>query len=569
MILRNLNIKFSFLFTLVFTVFLVNINFADAYVVQEEKSQYESPDLVIGLIVDQMRPDYLYRYWNHYGDGGFKRLVNEGFIFRNTYFRHLQTATGPGHAASLTGTTPNIHGLIGNSYYVRELGRYINVIEDVGSGYEGVGSLPDYNGEKSPGNMLTTTVGDELYLYTARRSKAVGISRKDRGAILPAGHTGDAYWYEGTTGNFITSSYYRDILPDWLEEFNNRDLPQEYLKQSWGPILPIEKYVESRQDDNPYERSFSGMATPTFPIDLAYLVDEHGYGPDLLSGTPFLDKILLELGRATIEGEELGRRGVPDILTISLSAADRIGHMFGPASKQIQDYYIRLDRYIADFLDYLDNEFGMGNILIYLTSDHGAVYNPQYLSDLGVPTGHDGLDDVVNSFIQNEIRDFMQEEYGGAFLLSYSNQNIYLDHDFILKNNLDVEQVRKEIKRFALTLKPVGGAITADALNRSEFTEGIRARAMHGFHQKRSGDLVVWLKPQTTGGRGTVGTTHGSPWVYDVHAPLIFFGYNITAGESNKRVHVSDIASTIAIFLKSPFPSGNIGNPLNDLMMSE
>jgi len=529
-----------------------------------EKPHYETPSLVVGIIIDQMRPDYVYRYWDHYGDDGFKRFVNEGFIFRNAHFRHLQTATGPGHAASLTGATPSIHGLIGNSFYIRELDRTVNVIEDIDSRYIGVGSFADYDGEKSPNNMLTTTVGDELHLHTGERSKTIGISRKDRGAILPAGHTGDAYWYERASGNFITSSYYRDLLPDWLIEFNNLDLSQEYLKQTWNPLLPIEKYVESRPDDSPYERPFSGMDTPTFPINLSYLVDSHDHGPELLLGTPFLDKILLELGKAAIEGEKLGRRGVPDILSISLSAADRIGHMFGPASKQLQDYYIRLDRYIADFLSYLDQEFGMENILIYLTSDHGAVYNSQYLSDLGVPTGHDGLDIGVNRYIQEKIQAFLKDKYGVNILLTYSNQNIYLDHDLIYNNELDLEQIRKEIKRFSLTLKPVGGALTADVLNRSEFTEGIRAKAMYGYHQKRSGDVVVWLNPQTVGGTGGVGTTHGSPWTYDTHAPLIFFGYDIQRGESNERVHVSDIASTLSVFLNSPFPSGNIGNPMND-----
>ena len=532
----------------------------------ETKSINKSPNLVIGIIVDQMRPDYVYRYWDHYDDRGFKRLVKEGFIFRNAHFRHLQTATGPGHAAPLTGATPSIHGLIGNSFYIRELDRNVNVIEDIDSGYIGVGSIPDYNGEKSPNNMLTTTVGDELYFHTGERSKTIAISRKDRGAILPAGHTGEAYWYEGSSGNFITSSYYRDILPDWLLEFNSRDLPQEYLKESWIPLLPIEKYVESRSDDNPYEVPFTGMDTPTFPINLSYLVENHDHGPELLIGTPFLDEILLKLGKATIEGENLGRRGVPDILSISFSAADRIGHMFGPASKQLQDYYVRLDRYITNFLDYLDKEFGMENILIFLTSDHGAVYNPQYLSDLGVPTGHDQLDIGVNRYIQEKIQAFLKHKYGVNILLAYSNQNIYLDHNLINNNEMDLEQIRKEIKRFSLTLKPVGGAITADALNRSEFTEGIRARATYGYHQKRSGDVVIWLNPQTVGGTGRVGTTHGSPWTYDTHVPLIFFGYGIQRGESNQRVHISDIASTVSIFLNSPFPSGNIGNPLNDFI---
>lgn len=530
-----------------------------------EKAHYDTPDLVVGLILDQIRPDYLYKYWDQYEEGGFKRLMNDGMVFRNAYFRHLQTSTGPGHAAQLSGASPMVHGLLGNSWYVRELDRNINVIEDVGSGYQGVGSLPDYSGEKSPNNMLTTTVGDELFMFTGERSKTVGISRKDRGAILPAGHTGDAYWYEGATGNFITSTFYMDELPGWLQEFNDRNLPQEYLTRTWEPLLPIEQYVQSRPDDNPYEGTFPGMDTPTFPVDLADLVEEHDQGPGLLNATPFADELLFELAVAAIEGEELGRGDVTDILSIGLSAPDAIGHRFGPASKQVQDYYLRADRYLAGFLDYLDQEFGMENVLIFLTADHGAVYVPEYMSDLGIPTGHSEFGVSAGGQVAQAIRDHMEEAYGEDFLLAYSNQNLYLDHDYIDQNGLDHVQVQKVIKRFALSLDQVGGALTADALNNQEFAEGIRARAMHAFHQQRSGDVVVWLKPQTHGS-GTGGTGHGSGWVYDAHVPLIFFGYDIPAGQSNQKVYVSDIASTVAVYLNSPFPSGNIGNPLNDFM---
>lgn len=526
---------------------------------------YESPELVIGLMVDQIRPDYIYRYWNHFEEGGFKRLVNEGFSFRNAYFRHLQTSTGPGHAAQLTGASPMIHGLIGNSWYVRELDRNINVIEDVGSGYEGVGSLPDYSGEKSPNNMLVTSVGDELFMHTGERSKTIGISRKDRGAILPAGHTGDAYWYEGATGNFITSTYYMDELPEWMQVFNARNMPQEYLSGTWDTLLPIEDYIESRPDNNPYEGTFPGMDTPTFPVDLARIVEEEDLNPSILNLTPFADEMLLELGIAAIEDEELGRRGVTDMLMIGLSAADAIGHRFGPASKQVQDYYIRLDRYLADFFDYLDEEFGMDNVLVFLTSDHGAVYIPEYMSDLGIPTGHTEFGTSAAGQVSNAVREYLEESYGEDFLLAYSNQNLYLDHDFIDQNGLDHTAVQKEIKRFALSLDQVGGAITADALNNQEFTEGMRARAMHAFHQQKSGDVVIWLKPQTHGS-GTGGTGHGTGWTYDTHVPVIFFGYDVPAGQSYERVFVSDIASTVSIFLNTPFPSGNIGNPLNDYM---
>jgi predicted AlkP superfamily pyrophosphatase or phosphodiesterase len=532
-----------------------------------EKSHEETPKLVVGIVVDQLRPDYIYRFWDNFEDGGFKRLVNGGHTFRNAWFSYMQTSTGPGHAAQLTGATPSIHGLIGNSFYIRGLDRNINVIEDVGSGHRGVGSLPDYRGEKSPANMLVTTVGDELYLHTNRRSKTIGISRKDRGAILPAGHTGKAFWYEGATGNFITSTFYMDELPGWLQEFNNRNLAREYLTRTWDMLLPEEEYAKrSRPDDNPYEGTFRGMDRPAFPIDLAYLSQNEGVGPGDLARTPFSDEHLTELAMAAIEGEQLGRRGVPDILAISYSATDAVGHRFGPASYQMQDMIIRLDRYLARLLDYLDEQIGMEHVLVYLTSDHGGAYIPHYLRDLGIITGNTDNETHIGRELNNALSTYMEETYGENFILNFSNQNIYLDHAYMKNNGLDPREVRTNLKRFLLTLDMVGGALTADALNYSEFTQGIRGRAQNMFHQKRSGDVLVWLQPQTRGNTGTGGTGHGTPWAYDTKAPLILYGYDVPAGQATETVYVRDIASTVAIYLNAPFPSGNVGEPLQHRM---
>jgi len=266
----------------------------------------EKPKLVVGIMVDQLRPDYIERYWDKLGDDGFKRMVQGGFTFTNHHFDYMPTATGPGHAGVYTGTTPAIHGAMGNSWYRRELNRSVNVIEVPGSDYRGVGSRPNSETLKGPGNMMVTTVGDELRLHTNLRSKVVSISRKDRGAILPGGHTGDAYWFEWETGNYVTSTYYRDELPGWVQEFNSRNLAEEYLSEPWETLLPIEEYVESMEDDNPYERTHEGQQAPVFPHDLPTLVAEHGHGPELLAYTPFSDKQLMKLAIAAIEGENLG-----------------------------------------------------------------------------------------------------------------------------------------------------------------------------------------------------------------------------------------------------------------------
>lgn len=328
-----------------------------------------------------------------------------------------------------------------------------------------------------------------------------------------------------------------DELPEWVQEFNNLNLAEEYLTRVWDILLPEDQYTGSRPDDNPYEGWYAGMESPTFPIDLAYLVEEHGEGPGLLSRTPFSDELLLELAIAAIDGENLGKRGVPDILSVAFSATDAIGHRFGPASRQMQDQLIRLDRYIAQLLDYLDSELGIDNVLVFLTSDHGAVYIPHYLRNNRIITGNPDTETHIGNEIRNAVSEYLEEFYGQDILLSYSNQNFYLDHDYVYVygNDLDIGKVRKDLKRFLLTLEPIAGAITADVLNSTEFNFGIRSRAQHIFHQKRSGDVIAWVTPQTRGNYGTGGTGHGTPWAYDTHVPLVFYGYNIPAGETSKR----------------------------------
>src|SRR5690554_4048145 len=321
---------------------------------QSEKAAHETPKLVVGIMVDQMRSDYIHKYWDKFGEDGFKRLVNEGFSFTNNHFDYMPTSTGPGHASVYTGTTPSVHGVMGNGWYVRETGKNINVIEV--SGYSGVGTEPGKESDKSPGNVLSTTVGDELRLHTNFRSKVIGVSRKDRGAILPAGHTGEAYWYEGSTGNFISSSYYLEELPAWVQAFNSRNLAQEYLKEPWETLLPIEQYVESMADDNPYENLFKGAEAPVFPYNLPELAKTEGLG--ILASTPFHNDLLLDMAIAAIEGENLGSRETSDMLSISFSATDGIGHQFGPSSIEVQDTYLRLDQTLAKLLDYLDEHFG-------------------------------------------------------------------------------------------------------------------------------------------------------------------------------------------------------------------
>ena len=518
----------------------------------------DAPALVVGIVVDQMRPDLVYRYWDKLGEDGFRRLIEHGFTFTNMHFDYMPTSTGPGHAGVFTGTTPSVHGIMGNSWFVRDLDRSLNVITV--PGHEGIGSRPGSENNKAPSRLLTTTLGDELLLHSNMQSRVVGISRKDRAAMMMTGHLGDAYWYEGASGNFVTSSFYRDALPEWLDEFNAQDLAQAYLSEVWDTLLPIEQYTESISDANPWERVYPDQTEPVFPHDLPTRVSEHGAGPGLLSSTPFGDRLLTDLAIATIKGEQLGQRGVTDLLAIGYSAIDSIGHAYGPASVETQDAYLRLDRYIATLLDYLDDTIGEEQYLVFLTSDHGVVHVPGYLAELNIPGGYY---DAAAGYAG--LAAHLNEVYRADLLQGFSNFDIFLNNDRIDELRLDRAEVQQKVARYMLNLDGVAGAMTAETLNNNQFDRDIRAIVQNGFHQQRSGDVVVWLAPQMLPQRDS-GSDHGSPWSYDRHAPMYWYGKNIPVGESAAPVFIRDIAPTVANLLRSPYPSGNTGNPMTDHM---
>lgn len=514
---------------------------------------YETPALVVGIVVDQMRHDYIYRYWDHYGDDGIKRLVNEGFSFDNAKFDYMPTFTGPGHASVFTGTTPAVHGIIGNSWYLRESGGRTYVTED--ASVSTVGSDSD-EGEMSPRLMLSSTISDEIRLHNNMHSKAVALSLKDRGSILPGGFTGDAYWFDYGEATMITSTYYHDELPDWVQEFNERDLPAEYVSQPWETLYPIETYTESIEDDNPYEGTFRGQDSPVFPHDLPAYAEESGNR--IVANSPFGDKYLFEMAYAAIEGEQLGRDEYTDLLSISLSSPDHIGHRYGPASKEVQDTYIRLDREIARLLDYIDEHFGKENVLVFLTSDHGAAHNPEYLRDLNIPTGNYNRSEASRALSQR-----LEEIYGFDPVASVRSRQIFLDRDLIRQQNVRLEQVQRDAAVFMQQVEGVNGAVTADALMNTSFTDPLKQRAQKGYNAQRSGDVIYWVKPQWFTSSRSLGTTHGSPYSYDVRAPLLWYGWDIPAGYSTVPVFISDIASTVANFVNVPYPSGNTGDPMN------
>jgi predicted AlkP superfamily pyrophosphatase or phosphodiesterase len=362
-------------------------------------SNLPRPKLVVGIVIDQMRWDYLYRYADRYSSKGFKRILNEGFTCENTFIPYTPTVTAAGHTCVYTGSVPAIHGIMGNNWYRRDLKRSWYCTEDTTA--KTVGSTSNA-GEMSPSSMLTTTVTDELRMASNFRSKVIGIALKDRGAILPAGHSANgAYWFDNANGAFITSSYYMTNLPEWVNQFNSRKLPDQYLQQNWNTLYPINTYVQSTADDKSYE---GNLEDNTFPHITANITRDKY---NALRTTPSGNTLTFEMAKAAIEGERLGQTGNTDFLAVSFSSPDYIGHTFGPNSIEAEDNYLRLDNELGRFLNYLDSKIGNGQYTVFITADHAAAHVPGQLKENKIPAGvlnETGLLTTLNDLIEKRFK---------------------------------------------------------------------------------------------------------------------------------------------------------------------
>ncbi|WP_324720715.1 alkaline phosphatase PafA [Salinimicrobium sp. HB62] len=545
---------------LFFTLFITNLyaQHTNPRPFDLEKDLNANPKLVVGVVVDQMRYDYITRFWNHYGEDGFKKLVSKGFNLRNNHFNYIPTYTGPGHASVFSGAAPGTHGIIGNNWYDKFDEEYVYCVED--KSVEPVGTMDDA-GKMSPHRLITTTVADENRLHTQMRGKTIGIALKDRGAVLPAGHTANAaYWFHGRDeGKWITSSFYTQELPQWVQKFNASGKVDSYLKP-WTTLADINSYVESGVDINLFEGGFSGKEDTGFPYDLRTLKDGNG-GYDIVKVTPYGNSLTTDFAIAALDGEQLGKDDITDFLTVSYSSTDYVGHNFGVNSKEIQDTYLRLDRDLARLLKALDQKVGAGNYTLFLTSDHGGVHVPAYLESVRIPSGYFDWDDL-----KKELNAFLSGKFANENLVeNISNNQIFLNYDEVLKMEVSSEEIQQEIAHFLLQYERINRVFTREQLQSANYTEKIASAVDNGFNQKRSGDVVVILEPSVISYSRT-GSTHGSGNNYDTHAPLIFYGKGIKAGSSLERTEIVDIAPTISALLGIPFPNGATGRPLYIVM---
>ncbi|WP_029272637.1 alkaline phosphatase PafA [Flavobacterium sp. KJJ] len=519
-------------------------------------SAQQRPKLVVGIVVDQMKMEYLYRFSDDFSPNGFKRLINNGYTFQNMHYNYMPTYTAPGHASIYTGTTPATHGIVGNEWFSRTLGKEMYCTDDAGVKTVGDGTVEE--GAMSPKNLQSTTITDEVRMATNFQGKVIGMSLKDRGAILPAGHFANwAFWYS-KTGSFISSTFYGDKLPEWVSQFNSEKHYLPYINKGWDLYKPASTYNESLPDNNPYEGKLYGSTAPVFPYDLKTMYEKNDAG--ILRATPYGNDLLAEFAKKAIEKEELGKDNITDFLTVSFSSTDYVGHLLGPRSIELQDTYLRLDQTIADFLAYLDLTVGKDNYLLFLTADHAGAENVIYLKDRKY-----NVDNYPSKDFKKNLQDFSTKAFGADLLLNYSNFNIFFNKQIIKDKGLELTRVKQAFKEYLITLPQIKKVYTEEEILANSGNDYYLNFVAKGYDVTQDGDMVIINKPGDMEYSPT-GTSHGTPYSYDTHVPAIFYGWHIKKGESYDKKAITEIAPTIAQKIKVAFPNGTEAKVLQEVL---
>lgn len=546
---------------------LLSLSFLGVFSLSAQKAQkvktpvgVERPKIVIGMVVDQMCWDYLYRYQSKFVDGGFRRLLTEGFNCDNTRINYIPSVTAIGHTTVYTGSVPAIHGIAGNDFFVNDRPMYCTQDTTVAS----VGVPNGKSGQMSPRNMLVTTITDELRLATNFRSRVIGVALKDRGAILPAGHSANAaYWFDDKSGYFISSTYYMDKLPEWVNKFNAQKLPEKYLSKGWYPLYPIESYKEAQADANDYENPWGKNFPATLPLRTDKFPSSWGVGS--LRGTPWGNTITLDFAKAALEAEGLGLKGADtDFLAISLSSTDYMGHRYGTNSVEGEDMYLRLDQELAAFFSYLDKRFGRDGYVFFLTADHAGAHNVSFMEDHKLPAGA-----FSNSTAYKLAQSIAEARYPEAkgLVLKVANYQVYINRSVARQHKVDLEPLLEEIAIALEQLPGVSRVVPSARVNQYTLQGEIRMRIENGYKSGRSGELFIVLESGWYGaGNRPKGTSHAVWAPYDTHIPLIFMGANIPQGHLKREVYMTDIAPTLSMLLGIELPSGAVGKPIVELL---
>lgn len=515
----------------------------------------QRPKLVVGIVVDQMRWDYLYRYYDRYdAKGGFKRMLSQGFSCENTMIPYTPTVTACGHSSIYTGSVAAVTGITGNYWWDRQQMRTVYCVED--KSVNTVGSSTAL-GKMSPKNMLVTTICDELRLATNFKSKVIGISLKDRGGILPAGHSANgAYWYDNTNGNWITSTYYMNELPKWVSDFNTQKQVDKYYQTGWSLLYPANTYLQSTADEKAYEAKPFG---PRFPYDMKNFIGKD-YGK--IASTPMGNTFTTEFTKAAITNEQLGTDNITDFIAVSYSSPDYIGHTFGPNSVEAEDGFLRFDKELGKLLDFLDSKVGKGQYTVFLSADHGVAEIPEFMKENKLPGGR-----VFMSTIISQLNKELKEKYNiSNIIVSDDNYQLHLNHPSLDSAKISKKELSRWIVERLSSDSGIARIFTIDDLYNVPLQPKIRSMLNNGYYPQRSGDIQIILKPGYIDAFSPTGTTHGLWNPYDSHIPLIWFGWGIKQGKTNKEVSMTDIAPTLAALLHIQMPSGCVGEPIEEVM---
>ncbi len=514
------------------------------------------PKLVVGIVVDQMRWDYLYRYYDRYAaNGGFKRMLNQGFSCENTFIPYAPTVTACGHASIYTGSVPSINGIAGNYWYDHLLNKSVYCTEDATVATVGSNTRA---GLQSPVNMLSNTICDELRLATNFKSKVIGVAIKDRGSILPAGHSANAaYWYDPVAGEWVTSTFYMNQLPAWVKAFNTKKRVDDYYKGGWSLLHPINTYAQSTADENMYEGKPLGLDAKGFPYSLSKFIGTN-YGA--ISSTPFGNSLTAEMAKAAVINEQLGADAVTDILAVSFSSPDYIGHSFGPNSIEVEDNYLRLDKELGDFMDFLDTRVGKGQYTMFLSADHGVAHVTTFAKDNKMPAGKINLDAMVDTMNAQ-----LKSRYGqDKVVLDITNYRVDLNLPVIKSGSLNMKEIKNYIVDYLGRQQGIAKVFDVDDMQTVPLNAKVRTMLNNGHHPNRSGQIQLILQPQWLEGLGTTGTSHGLWNPYDSHIPLVWYGWGIKQGKTNRETYMTDIASTLAALLHIQMPNGAVGDVITE-----
>jgi predicted AlkP superfamily pyrophosphatase or phosphodiesterase len=503
----------------------------------QQVRQSKKPKLILGVLVDQFRYDYLTRFRQDY-NRGISRLLDQGAVFTNAHFIHFPTVTAIGHAAWLSGATPSISGIVGNEWYDRELGKQVDSVTD--AAYQLVGTEGNKPG-LSPKYLQVSTISDELKLSGAK-SRSIGIAMKDRGAILPVGHMADAaYWFDDSTGRFVTSTYYMKELPGWAKDFNNSGAADKLAGKTW---LPVEE--EGKKDAKPYR---------TLPVNVGRTLY------DSVKRTPYGSELIIQFAQRAIESEQLGRGEGTDVLTLSFSSNDWVGHALGPDAPEVRDISIRTDRMLGGLFDYLDKRIGMSNVVVVFTADHGVAQMPELNQKRKMLGGR-----YTEAQVRKLITEALTKKYGaGTWVLGKTGPAPYLNHALIREKNLSLEEVREDAAEAVRSLPHVARVYTANEVRRNQLPgDQVDQRLRNSYHERRASDLFLIVEPYWMFSEDEA--THGSPYSYDSHVPVIFMGPGVKSGKYHRFVAVNDIAPTLATILEIETPSGSTGRVLDEIL---